>query len=57
MLTYGYRAYGTFYYDLAAQPSDSVADYNAAAHAVYHASITALLSAWQRRLCPHGCRS
>ncbi len=46
MLRYGYHRYGHFYYRLAAQPSDRVADYNVASHAVYGAGIQRLIHAW-----------
>lgn len=55
VLKYGYRPFGRFYYLLAAQPLDRVRDYNVATKRVFHASITALLGAWQRQLCAGSC--
>jgi hypothetical protein len=55
ILRYGYRAFGKFYYDLAAQPKDRVRDYDVATYRVYHASIDSLLSGWRRQLCQSGC--
>lgn len=55
IVEHGSRAFGKFYYKLAAQPSDTLKDYNVAANAVYHASLTRLLSDWERLLCSHGC--
>ncbi len=46
ILRHGYRAFGHFYYALAAQPSDRIRDYNVAAHAVYGTSIQQLLFQW-----------
>lgn len=46
MLKYGYHRYGRFYYRLAAQPSDTVADYNVASRFVYRAGIQQLIHAW-----------
>jgi hypothetical protein len=55
ILKYGYRPFAKFYYQLAAQKSDTVQDYNAATYGIYHSSISRLLQAWQRQLCAHGC--
>jgi hypothetical protein len=55
ILRYGYRPFGHFYYDLAAQPSDRVADYNVASQHVYHLTIGQLISAWTDELCRQGC--
>jgi hypothetical protein len=55
ILAHGYRSFGRFYYDLAAQPSDGVQNYNVATERVYHAGIRALLHDWQLSLCRTGC--
>jgi hypothetical protein len=55
ILTHGYRPFGAFYYDLAAQPHDGVMDYTVAAERVYHVTIRALLHDWQTSLCRTGC--
>jgi hypothetical protein len=55
ILKYGYVRFGHFYYTLAAQPSDTVKDYDTATHAVYGTTIDAMLTAWQRALCSSGC--
>jgi hypothetical protein len=55
ILKYGYRPFAKFYYKLAAQPSDSVKDYNVATYSIYHASVTQLLQAWRHEVCAHGC--
>ncbi len=55
ILKYGYVPFGKFYYKLAAQPKDRLQDYDVAAQAVYHSSMPALLSQWQRTLCSAGC--
>lgn len=46
ILRYGYHRFGKFYYRLAAQPSDTVADYNVASRSVYGADIGHLIDAW-----------
>lgn len=46
ILRYGYHQFGKFYYRLAAQPSDTVADYNVASRSVYHMDIGHLIGAW-----------
>jgi hypothetical protein len=46
VLHYGYHAFGRFYYQLAAQPKDSEADYNRATEAVFHRPVRTLISAW-----------
>jgi hypothetical protein len=55
ILKYGYRPFGRFYYKLAAQPSDSVKDYDVATYAIFHTSIGQLLQGWQHALCARGC--
>jgi hypothetical protein len=55
ILKYGYHPFAKFYHTLAAQPSDSVKDYNVATYGVYHTSVTLILKAWQRALCASGC--
>lgn len=55
MVKYGYRPFARFYYKLAAQPSDSLTDYNVATNAIYHTSMSGLLQAWQHKLCADGC--
>jgi hypothetical protein len=55
ILKYGYHSFAKFYYELAAQPSDSIKDYNVAIYHVYHTSVTLILKAWQRELCESGC--
>lgn len=46
ILRYGYHRFGKFYYRLAAEPSDTAADYNVATRAVYGADIEHLIGAW-----------
>lgn len=46
ILRYGYHRFGKFYYRLAAQPSDTVADYNVASRSAYGTDIRHLLGAW-----------
>jgi hypothetical protein len=46
ILHYGYHRFGMFYYRLAAQPSDTVADYNVASRSVYGTNIEHLIGAW-----------
>jgi hypothetical protein len=55
ILRYGYRSFGRFYYTLAAQPSDRVADYKAASQQVYHRTIRQLIGSWTNELCRQGC--
>ncbi len=55
MLKYGYRPFAKFYYKLAAQPSDTLEDYNAATYGIYHLSTPQLVQAWQHQLCASGC--
>jgi hypothetical protein len=55
ILKYGYRPFAKFYYRLAAQPSDSLKDYNVATYGTYHTSATHLLQAWQHELCAGRC--
>jgi hypothetical protein len=55
ILKYGYHPFAKFYYKLAAQPSDTVKDYNVTAYGIYHTSVTLLLKAWRRQLCASGC--
>jgi hypothetical protein len=52
---HGYRAFGRFYYQLAAQPKDRESDYDVASKAVYHQSIRALIHSWATTLCKSGC--
>lgn len=46
ILQYGYRRFGRFYYRLAAQPSDTIADYNVATRSVYGTGVRHLVNAW-----------
>jgi hypothetical protein len=55
ILSRSYRTFGTFYYDLAAQPGDTVRDYDVAAQRAYHIGIRSLLHDWQISLCRSGC--
>jgi hypothetical protein len=55
ILRYGYRPFGTFYYRLAAQPTDHQSDYDVAALAVYHKPIAPLLDQFIHVLCARGC--
>jgi hypothetical protein len=55
LLHYGYRPFAKFYYRFAAQPGDSMADYDVAARSVYHTSVRVLLRRWTDTLCAGGC--
>jgi hypothetical protein len=55
LLRYGFKRFGKFYYKLAAQPKDTLHDYDVAARAVYHTGTLALLKAWRTSLCRSGC--
>jgi hypothetical protein len=55
ILHYGFRRFGKFYYTLAAQPKDTLHDYDVAARTVYHTDTRALLRAWRAALCRSGC--
>lgn len=55
ILRYGYHNFGRFYYSLAAQPRDTLNDYNAATTQVYHRSIRSVIQAWSADLCREGC--
>jgi hypothetical protein len=55
ILRYGYKRFGKFYYTLAAQPKDTMHDYDVAARAVFHFDTRALFKAWRAALCRSGC--
>jgi len=55
ILHYGYHRFGRFYYVLAAQPSDTVKDYDVATKAEYGRTIQQLLDGWRAQLCSSGC--
>jgi len=55
ILRYGYRAFGRFYYRLAAQPTDRHSDYDVASSAVYGKSIAVVLNEFLVSLCRNGC--
>jgi hypothetical protein len=55
MLRYGYRVFGRFYYELAAQPTDHLSDYDVATRAIYKAPAGELIHAWLRSLCSGAC--
>lgn len=55
MLRFGFTAFGKFYYTLAAQPKDRIADYDVASGSVFHFHIQRLLADWKRSLCHSTC--
>jgi len=55
ILRYGYRAFGHFYYQLAAQSKDRLSDYNVATQRIVHQPIERLINAWFSGLCGNGC--